>query len=147
MADVVYNRMPYLLATGALNWTTATIKCLLVNSSYTPNKDHNFVSDVSANELSGTGYTGGFAGSGRKTLTGATVTEDDTNDVVVLDCDDLTWLLIDAGTIAGLVFYKNGTSDADSPLLFYSDVTNVTTIGGTVTYAVPSGGLLELEQP
>ena len=147
MADIVYNRGLYLLGSGGLTWTSDTIKCMLVSASYTPADTHNTVSDVVTYELSGTGYTGGFSGSGRHTLTGCTVTEDDTNDRVTFDCDDLVWTSIDAGTIAYLVFYKSNTTDANSSLIMVSDPTNVVTVGGTVTYTIPAAGLFYMEQP
>jgi hypothetical protein len=142
----MYNRGKYLFATAGLNWNSATVKALLVGTGYTPDADHNFVSDVSASEYSGTNYTSGFAGSGRKTLSGKLVTEDDTNDRAVCDCDDLTWTSIGSGSevVAYVVFYLQGTSDADSALIYCADPANVTTIGGDVTYAVPATGLFYL---
>ena len=94
-----------------------TIKVLLVTSGYTPNKDHDFVSDLvpGTNELSGFGYE-------RKTLTNKTLTEDDANDRAVFDDgDDVTWTAIDAGTAAAAVLFIQKTNDADSILLAYID--------------------------
>lgn len=119
MASFLYNRG---LLTGPTALAGATVKAMLVNSSYTPNKDHDYVSDgPAANELSGTGYASGFSGSGRKTLASFAATVDDTNDRVYVDATDLTWASIDAGTAAALILYINGSSDADSVLLAYID--------------------------
>src|SRR5262245_22259185 len=98
MSTSWYNRGLYELATGQ-TWTSGSLKILILSTSvsYTFNKDHDFVSDVSASEASGGGYSGGFSGSGRKTLSSATVTLDDTNDRIVLDAADVSWLNVDAG--------------------------------------------------
>ena len=60
----MYNRAK--VQHGSINWDTHTFRVLLATSSYTPNVDHDFVSDVVANEATGTGYA-------RQTLTGNAV--------------------------------------------------------------------------
>jgi hypothetical protein len=43
-----------------IDWDSDTIKVALLSSSYTPNQDtHDYFDDVSANEVTGTGYTTG----------------------------------------------------------------------------------------
>lgn len=128
---------------GSCLLLTDTIKVIALGTGYTPNKDHQFVSDVVANEISGTGYTGGFAGSGRKTLASKAVAKSDSTDKAYFDAADVAYSAINAGTIGGLAVYKNGTSDSDSPLLAFVDVANITTDGGDVTIAWSANGIFD----
>lgn len=133
---------------GTINLLTDTLKVMLVDSTYTGNADDDFVDDGTANdpashEISVTGYTPGFSGSGRKTLAGATMTTDDTNDVVVFDANDVTWTALGAGaTIGAVILYKNGTSDTDSQLIAKFDPTNAATNGSDVTAQWSTSGLI-----
>lgn len=117
-----------------------TFILLLVNStgatlSDATKKDINFVSEISTNELSGTGYA-------RKTLTNVVITEDDTNDRAVLDADDpTTYTGINAGTIAGgWVFRDIGADSADIPWVFL-EIADIVTNGGDVSLAFSSNGI------
>ena len=91
-----------------------TIKMMLVDDTYTPDADHDFVDDVVGDELSGSGYTGGFAGSGRKTLAGKAFSTDLANDRAEFTCTALTWAAIDAGTAAYRILIKEITNDASA---------------------------------
>lgn len=144
MAAVLYNRGAKLLGdnTGRVNFLGDTIKIMLVTSGYTFNRDHDFVSSASGSELSGTGYTGGFNGSGRKTLGSKTITEDDTNDRAVYDAaNPSAWTAINAGTVAAAIIIKENTSDADSDLIAYLDGSAVATNGGDLTVSFHTDGL------
>lgn len=153
MASVTTNKLRELLLKGAsaspdLDLLDDTVKVMLVGSGYTPDKDHHFVDSITggtSKELSGTGYTGGFGGSGRKTLASKAVTRDDTNDVAYFDAADLTWSAIDAGTVAYLAVVKEVTSDADSPILCIVDVEpNVVTNGGDYTVTWAADGIFKI---
>jgi len=117
VSSVVSNKIKALLLSGGVDLDTDGIKAMLVTSAHTPNADDNFVSTYTASELSGTGYAGGFAGSGRKALASKTVTQDNVNDLAYLDADDLVWTGISAGTAAALVLYKPVNDDTDSPII------------------------------
>lgn len=145
MASIVYNRAKSEFLKANIDWLDDTIKVLLVDADYVPNPDHNFVSSVSSEELSGTGYTGGFAGSGRKTLANKTVTQDDTNDRAAATADPSTWTAINAGTAAYAIVYKSVSSDADSPLIACIDIANVTFNGTDYTInwqSAANGGIV-----
>jgi len=87
MADIIYNRFTANIANKLINLDTDDIRCALVLSSYTPDKDHNTWSQVSAYEvLNGNGY---FTNGSQ--LLNTTVTQDDTNDLSVFSADDVTW--------------------------------------------------------
>lgn len=127
-----------------------TIKAVLVTSTYTPNRDDDVIdagtgSDVQSGELSGTGYTGGFAGSGRKTLASKTVTESDANDRAEFTAAAITWTAINAGTIAGMVLVKEITNDTSSRVIAFLDSSSfpLVTNGGDVTITPASAGLIQ----
>lgn len=88
---------------------------------------------MNANELSGTGYTGGFGGSGRKTLGSKAFNTDLTNDFVGWTAAALTWTAINAGSPKYLILIKEITNDAGSKLIAYLDLGTVSTNGGDLT--------------
>ena len=114
MAAQAYNRAGVLLSTRP--WLTHAFQVLLLYNTYTFNKDHDFIADVVANEASGTGYA-------RLTVSGKTITIDDTNDRWVLDCDDFAYSAINTGAtpIVGYVIAANGGNDATDEVIFYND--------------------------
>lgn len=127
---------------GTIAFLTDTIKTLLVKSSYTPNVDHDFVSDVS--EISGvSGYTGGFAGAGRKTIASKTITADDTNNRVVMSAASVSYSTLGTGdTIGGQVLTKEITNDAASPIIAFNGLAaDVPTNGSTVTWNFHATGI------
>lgn len=137
-----------MIADNTLNLLSDTIKVMLVDASYTGNRDDDFVDDGSANdpqshELSGTGYTGGFAGSGRKTLASKTITEVDASDRAEFTAANVTWTAINAGTIGGLVLIKEITNDAASLVIAFLDPSDLVTNGGDVTAQWSGSGILQ----
>lgn len=55
---------------------------------------------------------------GRKTLTNVTVTVDNTNDRVAIDCDDVTWTATAGSAIGAVVIcYKPDTASTDSAVI------------------------------
>lgn len=62
---------------AGINWTSDTLKVALLGSGYTPNLNVDHVwSDISSNEVSGTGYTAGGAalGSTTQSISGGVLT-------------------------------------------------------------------------
>lgn len=126
-----------------VDFTASTMKVLAVSAapaSAAAAADLNFVSDVVANELtnvSGTGYV-------RKTLSGLTIVEDDTNDRAFIDCNDFTYTAINAGTIAGLWVYRQVVpatpNDAADILWCFLGAAQVTN-GGDINVAINALGL------
>lgn len=86
MASGIYNRFKANLMNKEVDLEADTIKVALLDNSHSFNADNNTWSDVSANEISGTGYT-----AGGEELTNKSVTQDDTNDKAVFDADDVSW--------------------------------------------------------
>ena len=127
MASFLYNRGKLIMVDGTVTWGTTVVNCLLVTSSYTPNADHNFVSEVTANELSGGNYV-------RKTLANeAGPTEDDTNDRITYNADDITWTALQAaaGTPAYAIIYDDTAgTDATKELIAWITLTSPPTPNG-----------------
>jgi hypothetical protein len=141
VASLTYNAGSYGIQHRDVDFLSDTIKIMLVDSTYTPDKDDAF-STASAKEISVTGYTSGFAGSGRKTLAGKSITNDTTNDRTVFDADDPSaWTLSAGVTIGGAVVYKHLTNDAGSTPLWFIDCTDTATNGGTFTFAFAATGI------
>lgn len=129
---------------GGIVLLTDTIKVVLLSPSYTFSTGHQFISDVVANELSGTGYAGGFAGAGRKALASKTIVKDTVGHTAYFDAADLTWTAINAGTIGWAILVKEITNDASSKLIAVLDPSDFTTVGADVTLQFAANGLLVL---
>jgi len=120
---------------GSVNLTSDTLKMMLLDNAYVLNPDHEFISDILAREVAGTGYTGGFGGSGRKTLAGKSFAKDDTLNEARFDATDPVWSGADFGTAGFLALVKEVTTNADSPVLGILDLGTggVLTKGGSFT--------------
>lgn len=137
-----YNKGKFSVMGGSVILLTDTLKLMLVGASAPFDPDHNFVSDLVSHEVSGTGYAGGFGGSGRKALTSRTLTEDDSNDRVTFTATNVTWTSINVGVVAAAILFKEVSSDSDSPVLVFVDFPNLTTGGGDLTLQWDPGGML-----
>lgn len=152
MADIFFNSGKKKIAdhddADTINLLSNTIQVMLVATTYTGNADDDFVDDGGANdpashEISVTGYTPGFGGTGRKTLAGKTIVTDDANDRAEFDANDVAWTALGTGaTIGSVILYKRNTSDSDSQLIAKFDVTDTPTNGGDITVQWNSEGLL-----
>lgn len=135
MATHWYGKGVLKIVNGSIDLDTDTLKVMLVNDSYTSDKDHEFVSSVATYEITGiSGYSSGFGGAGRKTATVATQYST-TNDRVEVLINDITWSSLQTGaTIGAAILIKEVTNDAASPVIAIWDfTTNVATNGGDFT--------------
>lgn len=81
---IVYSNARELVNEGTLDLDSDSFRMVLVTSSYTPAQNtHTAWSDISANEVSGTGYT----------ANGQAITQTVTRsgNVITFDCDDKSW--------------------------------------------------------
>lgn len=100
-----------------IDWTADTIKVALVSSSYTPNQDtHDYWDDVSANEVSGTGYTAGGA-----TLANCTVGYTAGTNVTKFDADDVSWTSSTITARYAVIYDSTPGSGSTNPLIAYVD--------------------------
>ena len=132
----LYNEFKEELLLGNIDMDGHTFKMILV-TGYTPNIDsHTALSDVSANEESGGGYTAGGA-----TLSNKTVTKDTANDRAKFDADDVTWTALNVGTPSHAILYDD--THATDCLVAYWEVTTPTN-GGNYTLQFGANGIILL---
>lgn len=139
MADVVYNSFKKQLLNGGINFGTSNINVMLVTSSYTPNQDTDDFQDDVSDEVVGVGYV-----SGGTTLSGGTVTQDNTDNEAVYDANDVTWGTSTI-TARGAVLYKNTGVGSTSPLIAYLDFgSDQTSSSGNFTIQWNAEGIINL---
>ena len=104
MANTLYPKGAQKFLSGGIDITSATIKAVIVPSSYSYDATDEFLADI--------GTTLGTA----QTCTTKSVTGG------VFDCDDLTFPAVAAGSTAkAVVYYKDTGSAATSPIFYYQD--------------------------
>lgn len=105
---------------GDLDHNTGTFKEGLATTLYVPNQDNTFLDDATANDftsgeadLGGTGYTAGFGGAGRKSLSSVTsLYVAGTNRYVFDAADASAWTAINpANALAWSAIFKELTND------------------------------------
>jgi hypothetical protein len=141
MTSFVYNIAGLNIGTQTLDWAADDIRVLLTTAAYAPDKDDVWVADVTG-EVTVPGYV-------RKVLTGRTVTSDLVGDRTLFGADDVEWLSIGDGTQAAAraVVFRQGTSDADSPLVAALDfITPRVLNGGDFTLQFTGGIAFRLNQ-
>jgi hypothetical protein len=142
MANVIPNTFLQRIMNGSIDLDTDTIKVMLLTSSHTNNIDtQEFISDVSANQVSGTGYTAGGA-----TLTGKSVTVNHTTDRGVFDANDVTW---PNATITAryAVLYKDTGTPSTSPIIQIFDFgTDKSSTAGDFSLQWSANGILTAAQ-
>lgn len=121
------------------DWTTGTYRWMLVTTSYTFNRDHDFVATPAAAEVDASGYS-------RVTASGKSRTIDDTNDRITYDCADPAFGAIAAGeSVRGVILYKFESNDSDSPLVCFFDLI-FTTDGAAYTPQISANGVAYVDQ-
>ena len=135
-----YNSYKLNTLDGAIDLENDTIKVMLLTSSYTADIDADaFIDDVSANEISGTGYT-----AGGQVLAGKTTTQDNTDDEGVFDATDLNWSTSTITARYG-VLYKDTGTPSTSPLIAYIDFgENKTSVSGTFGITWNAEGIINI---
>ncbi len=116
MSSLVYNTFK---GKDGNNWTAgadSAYKVMLVTTSYTPNADHDFVSDVVANEIAGGSYA-------RQNVATRTKAIDDATDKATHSADNPTFTAL-AGPAAPryAIVYRVVTVDADHQLVCCIDL-------------------------
>ena len=144
-----YNEAQLQIVNNTLDMTAITAKVMLVRDVHTPNQDHTNVGQISADELSVTGYTGGFGGAGRQTAAVA-ITKDDTLDKVIKQFNggaQMTWNTLAAGQNIkyAVLIFETGGSDANSlPIICWNVgvASSIPTNGGdfSLNFATTAAG-------
>lgn len=123
MANALYDLARQRYLTAGLNWTSDTVKVVLVRSTgYTVSlATHEFLSDVSSSAR--TPATAGACPTlGSKTATGGAA-----------DAADVTFTAVTGAAIGAIVIFKDTGTESTSPLIAYID----TATGLPIT---PNGG-------
>lgn len=120
---------------------TVTIKAMFMAPSYTPDADaHVYVSDISASRASGTTDL---------TISGFTITADNTDNRTEFDISDLVTGTVTTQTNAVVLYISTGV-DATSELLCYLDLlsggiqTTFSAVSGTITATVNANGVFSI---
>jgi hypothetical protein len=114
-----------------------TVKCALLDNSHSFTAENDGWADVSANEISGTGYTTGGA-----TLANQAVSIDDTDDEGVFDADDVSWTSASFTAYHAVVYDDTHASDALICSIDFGGAQTVTS--GTFTIQWDSEGILNI---
>lgn len=124
-----------------------------MSDSYTPDPSaQDFISDVAADELAATGYSGGFGGADRQTPSGRVLTRDDVNNRIEFHFNDLTFAAI-GGSVAqtndvvtGYIIGEERTDDTNSPLIGFIDLAdNRPTNGSDITLSLDAEGAVQFD--
>ena len=112
---VLYNNFKEQILLKELDLVDDVVRAMLV-TGYTPDIDADVsYSDVSGDEVVGSGYTATGEVLGSKT-----VTQDDSNDRAVWDGADVTWTGLDVGTPSDLILYSD--THASKYLIGYFEI-------------------------
>ena len=117
------------------------VKVLLCTDSETPDfTADDFRNDVTANEVSGTGYTAGGA-----TLTSTEITL--ASGVLTYDAADSSWTTSTiSSAMAAVGYFARGGADTADELMFLSDfVTAVSTTAGTLLVQWSASGIFTVD--
>lgn len=152
MANIIYTKFfeRTLTANADLDAAGTVVRCLLERSTstYSPNKDHDFVGDLSSLvEITVASY-------GRQTVATKAVNIDDANDRVEFDFDNISFGALETGqTALALIFYvQTGGDDAtpnDDPLICRIDTATglpATLGGGTFSVTIDAEGFIQFAQ-
>lgn len=120
MAAKLYGSVVAKAFNKEIDFDSDTIKVALLTSAYTPNQDtHDYLDDVIANEVTGTGYTAGGLTLGNKTVTYNASTNE-----TVLDADDAVWSASTITARYAVVYDATPGTNATRPLIGYVDFTS-----------------------
>jgi hypothetical protein len=124
-----------------IDWDSDTIKVALLTNAYTPNQDaHNYLDDVIANEVTGTGYT-----STGITLANKTNTYDSATNVIKLDADDVTWASSTITARYAVIYDATPATNATRPLIGYVDFgSDQSSSNGNFTITWDSTGIVRV---
>ena len=138
--DITFsNQFKAWLLGGLVDLDTDTIKVALVNG-YSFNADNNHgYANFSANEVSATGYSAGGA-----TLTGLTITTNDTGDYGKWDAADVTWTSLATASISAALIYDDTMTTPVADGLIGKVEIGTNSNGGNYTISWNAGGIAQL---
>lgn len=140
MADAIVNHFKSEVMKGSFDLVNDTIKCALLTSTHTTDIDADeHWDDVSANEVSGTGYTAGGA-----TLANCAVTADNTDDEGVFDAADVTWTTSTITARYACIYKSTGTASTSKIICIFDFVSDKVSSAGSFIITWASEGIVNL---
>lgn len=141
----MYEQAALAWANGGIDFDTDSFRMVLVGAGYTPDQlTDDTWSDISANEISGTGYT---ANGVALTVT----TSSPADRVIQIDCDDQSWPSSTLSGVAYAVIVRdadgNGSlAGTDIPVFCceLEDGGTVSTTNGTLSVTINANGVYRL---
>lgn len=134
MASGLYNRFKANLMKKQIDLEADTIKVMLLNNSHSFTATHNVIGDVSANQISGTGYTAGGATLASKVVTQAATTS--------WDAADTAWTTATITAYHAVIWDDTIATDDLIGSVDFGGVQTVT--GGTFTIQWHANGIVTL---
>ena len=134
MVSGVYNRFKANLMNKVVDLESDTIKVMLLNNSHTFSAANTIIGDVSANEVSATGYTAGGEVIDNKSVTEAATTK--------WDADNEVWTITGSMTAYHAVLYDTTTADNLIASIDFSGAKTAT--DGTFTISWNAAGIITL---
>ena len=139
MATSAYRTGLRQLLSGATSFESSRIGVMLLDPGYTFNANSEFVSNISTDEVEGTGYF-------RKMLEGRSVEVDGSN--IVFKADDVRWSYIETnGNVGSAVLFAQGINDETSALLLHHDLPETETVGSDLVVKFENGEVLKSNIP
>ena len=139
MASGTYNQFKTELMNGTYQLASDTVKAALLDSSHAFDADNVGWASVSANEISGTGYT-----AGGETLTSTAVTQDDTDDEGVFDAADVSWESATFSASHAVLYDDTTTSPADALICSIDFGGSQSVSAGTFTIQWATEGIINI---
>jgi hypothetical protein len=119
-------------------WSSATIQTSLHTAYTLDNDTHDFFNDVSATEITGTGYTANGV-----TLASKTSTYDTATDQIRLDAADVSWTTSTLSATDAIVWNNTAGASSTDPVLGALDFgATVTTTAGTFLITWDATGII-----
>lgn len=116
MATYLTNNVKALFLKGDIDLENDTLKIMACNQFTVNVETQTYISSVSSNQITATGYTAGGA-----TLTSKAVTIDNTDDRAYFDFANPTWTITGTMTAQIFVIYKDTGNAATSPIIAIID--------------------------
>lgn len=138
MADLIYNTFREYMADNTIDMDNDTFKICLLADTYTPDAEaHTVYADISANEITGTGYTATGVALTSVVWTRAAAT-------VTFDAADPTWSSATFTARYAVIYSDTPTSPADPLVCLIDFLGNKSVSNGTFTINFNASGILTL---
>lgn len=142
MASGIYNIWKSEILKSTVDLVNDTLKIALLDSNHAfaaSSTTNDTWSDVSANEITGTGYT-----AGGKTLTAAAVTVDNSGNKGVFDADDVSWTSATFNADHAVIYDDTVVSPADMLICSFDFGGNKAVTSGTFSIVFSTDGIIAI---